>query len=128
MKLFVFSFLLIAFSAICAWCYLIKPRTGDASHDSARVDDRPWRRVGAAICLVVSVMFVLGVYLVDVPAHPRAYAAYWAILMGLTLWLCVLAVKDMLYTRRMIDRWRAGRRRTGPTSSASGVKARNSQS
>ena len=50
-------------------------------------------------------MFVLGVYLVDVPDRPRAYAAYWIIMMGLVVWLCGLAVRDMLYTRRLLREW-----------------------
>ncbi len=58
-------------------------------------------------------MFVLGVYVVDVPDYPRAYAAYWLVMMILVVWLCVLAIKDMLHTRRMIAEWRRMREGLG---------------
>lgn len=95
----------------CAWTYLL-PRS--ALRDSARnlpAGDRPWRRLGAGICLVLSVMFVLGVYLVDVPDHPRTYATYWLVMMVLVLWLCALATKDVFYTRKMIMDRRFGKGR-----------------
>lgn len=69
--------------------------------------DRPWRRVGAVISLFLSIMFVVGVWAVDIPDKPVPYAAYWIIMLGLTVWLCVLAVKDAFHTRRVYDRWRA---------------------
>ena len=67
---------------------------------------RPWRRLGAAICLVLAVMFVCGVYLMDVRTPPRVFAAYWLVMLVLVLWLCALAVKDVLHTRRMLLAWR----------------------
>lgn len=82
----------------CGWYYL----RGALAHDGALGGQRPWRRVGAGICVVVAVMFVLGVYLVDIPDHPRAYALYWTIILGLLMWLCALAFKDVKYTLRLI--------------------------
>ena len=101
----------------CSWLYLrkpvMKPLPESLPEDSPlRMirADRPWRRVGAAICLILSIMFVLGVYLVDIPEHPRTYAAFWLVMMLLVVWLCVLAIKDVLYTRQIIAKWRAAQR------------------
>ncbi|MBI4716887.1 MAG: hypothetical protein HY763_03715 [Planctomycetes bacterium] len=71
--------------------------------------DRPWRRLGAGICLVLAVMFVLGVYVVDIPDRPRVYATYWLVMLLLVMWLCVLATKDIWYTRELILRRRQQR-------------------
>ena len=89
----------------CFWLYAIRP----APHaDTWRNvgGERPWRRVGAGICLLLAVMFVLGVYVVDIPDNPRTYATFWLVMMGLVMWLCVLATWDVFYTRRMIARRR----------------------
>ncbi len=85
----------------CGWYYLRGAQTRDALLGPF-AGQRPWRELGAAICVVVAVMFVLGVYLVDIPDHPRAYALYWTIILGLLLWLCALAVKDVKYTLHLI--------------------------
>lgn len=104
-----FSVVVLAFGAICATIYLRKPPAKDGPSKHRNRDERPWRRIGAAICLLVSVMFVVGVYTVDTPDHPRVYAAFWAVIMGLVLWLCGLAIKDLRYTNRKIAEWRAQR-------------------
>ena len=106
-----FSACLILFGLVYAWLYLRKPKPPADARGGPIRDDRPWRRVGAAICLLVSVMFVLGVYLVDIPDHPRTYAAFWAVLMGLVVWLCFLGLRDLRHTREIIRRRRAERRR-----------------
>lgn len=105
-----FSVFLLSFAVACAWVYLRKPSIGPGDKRGTGDDDRPWRRVGAAICLLVSIMFVAGVYLVDIPDRPRIYAAFWVVIMGLVIWLCVLAVKDARYTRQMISRRRDRRK------------------
>ncbi|MBU0718314.1 MAG: hypothetical protein KJ749_08705 [Planctomycetes bacterium] len=105
----VFSVLMIAFGIANAWFYLRKPPGRLGSVESPKQDERPWRRVGAAIGLVVAVMFVLGIYIVDIPDYPRAYAAYWAVIMGLVIWMCVLGIRDALHTRQAIKRWQAKR-------------------
>jgi len=90
----------------CAWFYLRRPaiRPNRATHPFA--GERPWRRVGAAICLLLSVMFVAGVYAVDIPDRPVPYAIYWIIMLGLVVWLFALAIRDVKYTRKLIQRWR----------------------
>ena len=62
--------------------------------------------MGAAICLLLAVMFVIGVYAVDIPARPVPYAIYWIIILGLVVWLFALAVRDVMYTRQLVQRWR----------------------
>ncbi len=105
------SILILLGGIACAWFYLGRPPVSpdETSRFATLVADRPWRRVGAAICLLLSIMFVVGLYAVDVPANPKAYAAFWLIIMLLVLWLCVLAVKDVLHTRRLINEWRRAR-------------------
>lgn len=95
----------------CGWYYL---RGADRRETTVGALDgqRPWRKVGAGICVLVAVMFVLGVYLVDIPDHPRAYALYWVVILGLLMWLCALAVKDLKYT------WRLLRERRRPAGAA----------
>jgi hypothetical protein len=96
-----------------AWVYWRKPRNLGDSRFEELLGDRPWRRLGAGICLVLAVMFVLGVWVVDIPDKPVPYAIYWIIMMGLTVWLCVLAVRDAFHTRRVYEKWRAERRQNG---------------
>jgi len=105
------SIFILTTGVACAWFYLRRPPMPDNSPWGANWTHRPWRRVGAAICLVVAVMFVLGVYLVDEPQHPRTYAAFWLVMMVLVVWLCGLALKDVLYTRQLIERWRLDRKK-----------------
>ena len=111
------SILILVGGLICSWLYLRRPTvtplpTSLPEDSPLRLirADRPWRRVGAAICLILSVMFVLGVYLVDIPEHPRTYAAFWLVMMVLVVWLCVLAIKDVLYTRQIITKWQSAQR------------------
>ncbi|MBI1827093.1 MAG: hypothetical protein HY287_14445 [Planctomycetes bacterium] len=68
--------------------------------------DRPWRRLGAAIAAVTAVMFAVGAYAVDIPDRPGPYAVYWIVLLGMVVWLGVLAVKDVRHTRRIVQQWR----------------------
>jgi len=95
---------------LIAWLYLREPPVPKSEKARMLVGMRPWRRLGGAICLVLAVMFVLGVYVVDVPDHPRVYAAYWTVMMGLVLWLCGLAIKDVRHTRAAVARWHKQRR------------------
>ena len=113
-----FSACLILFGLVYAWLYLRKPKPPVDARGAPISDERPWRRVGAAICLLISVMFVLGVYVVDIPDHPRTYAAFWAVLMGLLVWLCLLGLRDVRHTRMVIRRRRAERRRALSSSSS----------
>lgn len=102
------------------WVYLrgswLGPRrSGSAVHRHGTLGEhRPWRQLGAAIFLLVSIMFVLGVALVDIPDHPRAYASYWAVLLALVVWLCGLAIKDVRYTHQQLARWHKSRAMPDP--------------
>ena len=117
MKLLISIGIFVAGAAF-GWFYLRKPGVPDDSRYRELVGNRPWRRLGAGICVLLAVMFVLGVYVVDIPERPMPYAIYWAIMLGLVFWVCVLAMKDMKHTRRVVDRWRAesveDRKRVGP--------------
>ena len=123
----VFCLLLVTFGVSCALLYLRPPPITVADCKFARFYDRPWRRVGAAICLLVSVMFVLGVYLVDIPEHPRTYATYWLLIMVLVLWACGLAVKDVWYTHRMMKSRRSERLSSAPLNSSADVISRDTK-
>ena len=124
----IFCLLLVTFGVSCAFLYLRPPSiTGVDSH-SARFYERPWRRVGAAICLLVSVMFVLGVYLVDIPEHPKTYATFWLVIMVLVLWACGLAVKDVWYTHRMVKSRRSERLSSALLNSSADVISRDTKS
>lgn len=70
--------------------------------------ERPWRKLGLAICVVVAVMFVAGMMWLDEHRSVRSFAWYWIIILVLLLWLCGLAAYDLWYTRSVIARWRAG--------------------
>lgn len=87
--------------------YWRQPRAMADSRFEELLGDRPWRRLGAGISVLLSVMFVVGVWVVDIPEKPVPYAAYWLIMLAMTMWLCVLAVKDAFHTRRVYDQWRA---------------------
>ncbi len=124
----IFCLLLVTFGVSCAFLYFRTPPITVADSKFARFYDRPWRRVGAAICLLVSVMFVLGVYLVDIPEHPRPYATYWLLIMVLVLWACGLAVKDVWYTRRMMKSRRSERISSAPVNSSADVISSDTKS
>lgn len=99
------SIAILVTGAALAWFYLRQsPATGSQRYPFA--GHRPWRKIGAAICLLISVMFVLGIYIVDKPQRPVPYAIYWIIMLCLVVWLFVLAVRDIMYTRQLVQRWR----------------------
>ena len=99
MQLF-FSIGILIVGIGCAVVYFRKPSENPVSHTAAFVGDRPWRRVGAAICAVLAIMFVVGVYVVDVPQRPTPYALYWLVMLVLVVWLLGLVIKDVAHTRR----------------------------
>jgi hypothetical protein len=97
---------ILAIAFFVAWRYLRPPAGGRArSRFDELLGERPWRRLGAGIAMVLALMFVAGVYVVDIPDRPRPYAIYWIIMLGLVVWLCALALKDALHTRRTYRRW-----------------------
>jgi phosphatidylglycerophosphate synthase len=86
---------------------------------------RPWRKLGAAICLVLAVMFVGGVYLMEPENSPKVYLAYWGIMLLLVVWLFALAFKDLLHTRRALLALRKEIKRARRASSNPHGPARN---
>lgn len=123
----IFCLLLVTFGISCAILYLRPSPITVADSKFGRFSDRPWRRVGAAICLLVSVMFVLGVYLVDIPEHPRIYATFWLLIMVLVLWASGLAVKDVWYTHRMVKSRRSERLSSAPQNPSADVVSRDTK-
>lgn len=123
----IFSIVLIGFGVACAVLYWRAPVSSSTDPRIVAFHDRPWRRIGAAICLVVSVMFVLGVYLVDIPDHPKVYAAFWMVILVLVFWACCLAIKDAWHTRKMLARWRRERRLELGSSYSTGAQSRDSE-
>ncbi len=89
--------------------YLRSPFAEVDPDPGSRGGGRPWRRLGAAICVVVAVMFVLGIYLLDGKPPPRVFLAYWILVLVLVFWLCGLALKDIMHTRRSLSARMASR-------------------
>lgn len=119
----VFCAVVLMLGLSCAWRFSRRPATIGGSHSHLLQVPRPWRLQGAVICLLLSVMFVLGVALVDIPDHPRAYAAYWLIILVLVVWLCVLAVRDLAFTRQLLIEARAAQRAAKQAAPNSGQPA-----
>lgn len=71
------------------------------------LDDRPWRKLGAVIAVLLSIMFVVGVQFLGTGGGPGTYLAYWLVMLVLVIWLCVLAIRDVMFTRRWIEERRA---------------------
>lgn len=94
--------IIVLIMAAGATLYLRKPKVDPSSKADRIIGHRPWRRLGAAICILVSIMFVLGINVFDRVNAPRAFAWYWLTILVLLVWLCWLAFKDLLYTRHML--------------------------
>ena len=99
---FLLSAAILLTGFFCTWYYLLRPRTAGDRHAATIFGERPWRRLGAGIAGVVAVMFVLGAFLVDIPDRPWPYAIYWAVILGMVMWLAILAVKDLRHTRQIM--------------------------
>lgn len=96
-----FCVLILAGGATFAVFYLRGlPVTGDVA---GLLEDRPWRKVGAVIAVLLSIMFVVGVEFLGTGGGPGTYLAYWLVMLVLVIWLCVLAIRDVMYTRRWIE-------------------------
>ncbi len=81
--------------------------SGDAGDGASTADallDRPARRFGAAIVGLLSIMFFFGVNFLDADSAPMVYILYWCVMSALVLWLCGLALADMLHTRKLAQR------------------------
>lgn len=90
--------------------YLLRARRGRADHGYRRIgaesnpfliQDRPWRRLGAAICGLVSVMFFVGVNFLDSNREPVTFVVYWIVELLLIVWLCLLVGIDIVRTQRI---------------------------
>ncbi len=103
------SIVVLASGVGVAWIYLRGPKAQQDGGPTAIGGYRPWRRLGAAICLLISITFVAGLYGLNRDTPPKVFYAYWLILALLLLWLCGLALKDMAYTRKVLAAYRAGR-------------------
>lgn len=105
MKLFL-AISTLAVGLVIAWCYLVDPaltaQPTSSMRDHELLLNRPWRKLGAAIVLVVAVMFTLGLYVLDLKGGPVVFVAYWLTVLVLIVWLCILAIRDVLYTRRIV--------------------------
>jgi len=80
-------------------------KTGDGG-DAEGGCARPWRVVGATICLVLGLMFVIGVLLLDSRTAPGLYALYWSVMLVLVVWVALLAFKDVAFTLRFAKKRR----------------------
>jgi len=85
-------------AAYIAYSYWTRHRSGAAGGELS--GDRPWRRRGAAVCALVCVLFHLGLHHVDPARRPRLFLALWIVVLLLVGWLCLLALADMVYTRK----------------------------
>lgn len=94
-------------AVVFAVVYLNRPWEQDGG--GALGGHRPWRKLGAGIFVVLAVTFVLGIYILDLETPPKVYAIYWLIFTGLLGWLCVLALRDLMYTRKILQRYREGK-------------------
>ena len=92
------------------WLYLRRRRSPGRSPLEG---SRPWRPVGAVLCAVVSVLFYVALHYIDPARRPGLFLALWAIVLLLLLCLCVMAVVDILYTRRLVRQALGRSRRTG---------------
>ncbi len=97
-----FSVFTLGLGVGVAIIYMRRPATDQMAEGASFGGKRPWRRLGAAICLLLSVVFVLGVYLLDEDTRPGVYMVYWLVIMVLVVWLCWLAFADIMYTRRAL--------------------------
>ncbi|HEY3245419.1 MAG TPA: hypothetical protein VGM03_18920 [Phycisphaerae bacterium] len=95
----VISGLISALGLGCAAWYLLSA-VRRAGAESAVAHRRPWRALGAALCGLLAVAFFIGVNYLDARQAPRAYLILWILILLGVLWLCGLALYDILYTRR----------------------------
>lgn len=102
------SVLILVVGLGCAWWSLNAPKRFALAERSALGGNRPWRRLGAVLCVLLSIMFVVGAHAIDVPDRWRSYAAFWILMLILLLWLCGLALRDLWHTRRLLADHRSG--------------------
>ncbi len=82
------------------------------------------RGLGMAIVATVSLATFAGTNLINPVRFPLHFSAYWLCIAALLVWLCGLALVDILHTRRLLGRWRAQRAGAVPQDRAVGwIKA-----
>jgi peptidoglycan biosynthesis protein MviN/MurJ (putative lipid II flippase) len=87
------------------WFYL---RRGTPRERKPLEGHRPWRPVGALLCAAISVLFYAGLHVVSAEQRPGLYLLVWALILLMLAGVCVLAIVDMLYTRRLLREMRGG--------------------
>ncbi len=68
------------------------------------------RRLGAGIVVLISLAFFVGANFLSPDRSPLAYLIYWALVVLLVLWLCGLAMADIVAIRRVQRRMLASMR------------------
>jgi peptidoglycan/LPS O-acetylase OafA/YrhL len=57
------------------------------------------RSLAAGLVMAISMAFFVGVNFLDHHSDPRLFVYYWAVVMGLVCWLCLLALADIRHAR-----------------------------
>lgn len=95
--------------AVVVWCIwrggpttsASSPAWMDARYRRALERRGRQRRLGLAVMGLVGTMFCLGLAILDPQAAPRSFLLFWLIVSVLLLWLCWLALSDVLMTWRL---------------------------
>ncbi len=91
----------IGFAASVGYLIFSAGRPREAGGTVGPAARRPWRRRGAVVCAVICVLFHVGIHHVDPQRWPRLFLALWIVVLLLVGWLCLLALADILYTRKL---------------------------
>ncbi len=88
--------------ACSAWLYRQSPRGGQpASENELLRGDRPWRRLGAVLVGFVALMYFAGTNFLSAERAPRHYLLFWAGVLLMILWMCILALVDAWHTLKL---------------------------
>lgn len=74
--------------------------------------ERPWRKIAALICVLLASMFLFGLYVLHPRTHPAVVIVYVGCMLLLVLSLFVIALRDLVHTRKTLRdmrlrRWKA---------------------
>ena len=107
----IFSGLVCGLGVLCGSGQLLCGRSNAATTAWERWDTpagtercRRRRRLGAAIVVLISLTFFLGVNFLSPGRSPVGYLIFWITTLLLVLWLCGLAMIDLLAIRRLQQR------------------------